>query len=55
MKVTMKLTLDGLVRALRARVHAMADDIESGYAEAGADAGGRRAEPADERDGDEGR
>lgn len=32
MKATMKLTLDGLTRALRARLHRMADEIEAGYA-----------------------
>lgn len=29
MKVTMRLTLEGLLRALRARAHALADDIET--------------------------
>ena len=33
MKVTMELTLDGLVRALRARAHRMAEEIETGYAD----------------------
>ena len=31
MKVSMALTLDGLVRALRGRVHTLADEIEAGY------------------------
>ena len=31
MKVTMKLTLDDLLRALRRKVHAMAEDAETGY------------------------
>ena len=30
MKVTMALTLDGLVRALRARAHGLADALEAG-------------------------
>ena len=34
MRATIKLTLDGLTRALRARAHQMADEIESGYARA---------------------
>lgn len=32
MKVTMQLTLDGLLRALRGKAHRMAEEIESGYA-----------------------
>lgn len=32
MNTAMTLTLDGLVRALRTRMHRMADEIESGYA-----------------------
>lgn len=31
MKASMKLTLDDLLRALRTRMHQMADDIETGY------------------------
>ena len=31
MNVTMEITLDGLVRALRSRAHQMAEEIESGY------------------------
>lgn len=34
MKVVMKLTLDGLLRALRMRAHRMADEIETSYAAA---------------------
>ena len=30
MKLTLKLTLDGLKRALRARAHAIAEEIETG-------------------------
>lgn len=30
MKMTLRLTLDGLLRALRARAHREADEIESG-------------------------
>ena len=33
MKLTMQLTLDGLIRALRLRAHALAEDIEAGYAD----------------------
>ena len=32
MKATMAMTLDGLRRALRSRMHQMADEIETGYA-----------------------
>ncbi len=32
MKVTLKLTLDGLMRALKARAHRAAEDIEAGRA-----------------------
>jgi hypothetical protein len=31
MKVTMQMTLDGLIRALRLKAHALADDVEAGY------------------------
>lgn len=31
MNVTMKLTLDGLKRALRWKAHELAEDIEQGY------------------------
>lgn len=31
MKTTVKMTLDGLVRALRFKAHALADDAEQGY------------------------
>ena len=31
MKLTMQLTLDGLVRALRLDAHALAEEIEGGY------------------------
>ena len=31
MNVTTKLTLDGLVRALRGRMHKVADEVEAGY------------------------
>jgi hypothetical protein len=30
MKLAMRLTLDGLVRAMRVKAHAMADEVESG-------------------------
>lgn len=30
MKMSMRLTLDGLVRALRAEAHRLADEVESG-------------------------
>lgn len=32
MKTGLRLTLDGLVRALRMRMHRMAEEIETGYA-----------------------
>lgn len=35
MKTSMKLTFDGLARALRSRLHQMAEDIETGYRRAG--------------------
>ena len=35
MKATMKLTFDGLARALRSRLHQMAEEIETGYRRAG--------------------
>jgi len=31
MKVTMAMTLDGMLKALRWRVHVMAEEIEAGY------------------------
>ena len=31
MKMTVRLTLDGLVRALRVKAHALAEDAEQGY------------------------
>lgn len=31
MNIAMRLTLDGLVRALRVRVHALAEEVEAGY------------------------
>lgn len=31
MKVAMKLTLDGLIRALRWKEHELAEDVEHGY------------------------
>lgn len=33
MKPSLKLTTDGLMRALRTHMHRMADDIEAGYVE----------------------
>lgn len=35
MKATMKLTFEGLARALRTRLHQMAEEIETGYRRAG--------------------
>lgn len=55
MKATMKLTLDGLTRALRARMHEMADEIEAGYArrrEAGDDEKHPRGTDDDDVSGD---
>lgn len=31
MKVTLKLTMDGLMRALRGRAHRLAEEIEAGH------------------------
>ncbi|MEO3387845.1 hypothetical protein [Mesorhizobium sp. CAU 1741] len=31
MKVSMKITRDGLLRALRTRAHQIADEVEAGY------------------------
>lgn len=46
MKLTMRLTLDGLVRGLRGEAHRLADEIEAGYErEARRDA---RKPPADD-------
>ena len=42
MKTSMTLTLDGLVRALRGRVHTLADEIEAGYRREPADRAPRR-------------
>lgn len=39
MKLAMRLTIDGLVRALRIKGHALAEDAEAGY---------RRGDAADE-------
>lgn len=39
MNIAMRLTLDGLVRALRMKAHALAEEIEAGY---------RRDDPAQE-------
>lgn len=32
MKTSFRLTLDGLIRALRTRMHQMAEELETGYA-----------------------
>ena len=45
MKLTMQLTLDGLIRALRLKAHALAEDIEAGYADAPYGADEFAAEP----------
>ena len=45
MKLTMQLTLDGLVRALRLKAHALAEDVEAGYADASYGGRGIAAEP----------
>lgn len=59
MKVTLKLTMDGLMRALRARAHRLTEEIETGRAPL--DEAGRRRRPAarrpsrlNERNGDGG-
>jgi hypothetical protein len=57
MKLSMALTLDGLVRALRATAHGLAEEIEGGYRRAPAPRTGGRVPPSsdaamrrDERD-----
>lgn len=60
MKVTLKLTLDGLMRALKARAHRAAEDIEAGRAKGGdrrdmrAAAAPRRPKTEATRDGSDG-
>ena len=34
MKATMRMTMDGLIQALRSRAHQMADRMETGYGDA---------------------
>ena len=47
MKLTMQLTLDGLVRAMRVKLHEVAEAVESGgYPR---EAAGRRPESASQR------
>ena len=58
MKMTARLTLDGLVRALRWKAHALAERVEDGYefAEDGAGAGAKsRSGGAKEADDDRAR
>lgn len=40
MKVTMEMTLDGLVKALRMTAHDLAEDAEAGYVRREAEPGG---------------
>ncbi|ODT08276.1 MAG: hypothetical protein ABS58_03300 [Mesorhizobium sp. SCN 65-20] len=62
MKVAMKLTLDGLIRALRWKEHELAEDVEHGYRSLGSsetqagqaelgDPPGRTRERKDDRPG----
>jgi len=51
MKVTMQLTLDGLVRAMRVKAHELADAVESGGPRD--DGGGRPERRTDARGGGE--
>lgn len=64
MNVTMRLTLDGLIRALRQKAHGLAEDIEDGYRdqerrlaldEQLGSAGGMRGRMREEDDGRAGR
>ncbi|TWH35940.1 MULTISPECIES: hypothetical protein [unclassified Aminobacter] len=43
MKLSIRMTVDDLIRALRSHMHLMADEIETGYAE------GRAQENREER------
>jgi len=45
LKLSVKLTMQGLIRALRAKAHDLAEDIEQGQAEA------RPQKPARKREG----
>lgn len=56
MKLSMELTLAGLVGALRLKAHGLAEDVEAGYAESRAERPAkRRRRPAirDAKEGDE--
>lgn len=60
MKVTLKLTMDGLMRALKARAHRLAEEIEAGRPpqdEVGRPGrrAARRASRLNERERDDGR
>ena len=52
MKVTMRLTLDGLVRAMRVTAHELAEAVERGEADSGRGPS-RREREADARRGDD--
>ena len=48
MKITMQMAKDGLVQALRWKVHALAEDLEGGYRPGdpgGSNAAGQRMRP----------
>lgn len=51
MKVTMRLTLDDLVRALRGKAHQLAEELETGERRVDAAATGRVKEARDDLTG----
>lgn len=51
MKVTMRLTLDDLVRALRGKAHQLAEELETGERRVDAVAAGRVKEAGDDLTG----
>lgn len=53
MKLSMELTLDGLLRGLRAEAHRLADELEAGYGRATPGERKRRLALADAGEADE--
>lgn len=51
MRLSARLTLDGLVRALRVRAHRLADEVEEGYAQRADRAVASRSASAERRSG----
>lgn len=54
MKLSVKLTMQGLIRALRARAHDLAEDVERGQVEARPKRPARPARPRASRGGGDG-